>query len=130
MPPSTCSAPRGADVRVVDLGVAHRAEVLGPQEGLLEHAIGPGTRNFLDEPAMTRDQAFTAVRAGLELGQRWAGRDGYRVIALGEMGIGNSTTAATLIAALTGAPATAVVGRGTGISDEGYRRKSRSSPPV
>jgi len=113
----------GADVRVVDLGVAHRAEVLGPHEGLLEHAIGPGTRNFLDEPAMTRAQAFDAVRAGLELGQRWAGRDGYRVIALGEMGIGNSTTAAALIAALTGAPATAVVGRGTGISDEGYRRK-------
>ena len=44
----------GADVRVVDLGVAHRAEVLGPHEGLIEHAIGPGTRNFLNEPAMTR----------------------------------------------------------------------------
>jgi nicotinate-nucleotide--dimethylbenzimidazole phosphoribosyltransferase len=113
----------GADVRVVDLGVAHRAEVLGPREGLIERAIGPGTRNFLDEPAMTCAQAFDAVGAGLELGQRWAGREGYRVIALGEMGIGNSTTAAALIAALTGAPATAVVGRGTGVGDEVYRRK-------
>jgi nicotinate-nucleotide--dimethylbenzimidazole phosphoribosyltransferase len=45
------------------------------------------------------------------------------VIALGEMGIGNSTTAAALIAALTGAPASAVVGRGTGVSDEGLRHK-------
>jgi nicotinate-nucleotide--dimethylbenzimidazole phosphoribosyltransferase len=113
----------GADVRVVDLGVAHPIEVIGPKDCLLEHAIARGTRNFLHEPAMTRAQAYAAVQVGLELGQRWAGREGYRVIALGEMGIGNSTTAAALIAALTGAPAAAVVGRGTGVSDEGYRRK-------
>jgi nicotinate-nucleotide--dimethylbenzimidazole phosphoribosyltransferase len=113
----------GADVRVVDLGVAHRPEVLGPHGSLLEYPIGPGTRNFLNEPAMTHVQACAAVSAGLELGQRWAAREGYRVIALGEMGIGNTTTAATLIAALTGAPAAAVVGRGTGIDDAGYQRK-------
>jgi nicotinate-nucleotide--dimethylbenzimidazole phosphoribosyltransferase len=113
----------GADVRVVDLGVAHRAELARPDACFLDHAIARGTRNFLDEPAMTRAQALAAVGAGLALGQRWAGREGYRVIALGEMGIGNSTTAATLIAALTGAPASAVAGRGTGPSDEGIRRK-------
>jgi nicotinate-nucleotide--dimethylbenzimidazole phosphoribosyltransferase len=113
----------GADVRVVDLGVAHPIAVLGPKDCFLEHAVARGTRNFLHEPAMTRAQAYAAVGIGLELGQRWAGREGYRVIALGEMGIGNSTTAAALIAALTGAPAAAVVGRGTGVSDEGYRRK-------
>jgi nicotinate-nucleotide--dimethylbenzimidazole phosphoribosyltransferase len=113
----------GADVRVVDFGVAYRAEVLGPHEHLIERPIGPGTRNFLDGPAMTCAQAFEAVQAGIELGQRWAGREGYRVIALGEMGIGNSTTAATLIAAVTGAPASEVVGRGTGVGEEGFRRK-------
>jgi nicotinate-nucleotide--dimethylbenzimidazole phosphoribosyltransferase len=113
----------GADVRVVDLGVAARHDVLGPDAHLLEHAIAPGTRNFLLEPAMTCAQAFAAVEVGLDLGQRWAGREGYRVIALGEMGIGNSTTAAALIAALCGQPAAAVVGRGTGIGDEAYRRK-------
>jgi nicotinate-nucleotide--dimethylbenzimidazole phosphoribosyltransferase len=113
----------GADVRVVDFGVAHRLEVLGPHECLLDHPIAPGTRNFLDEPAMTRAQAFAAVATGLELAQRWAGREGYRVLALGEMGIGNSTTAATLIAALTGAASSAVVGRGTGLNDDGFRRK-------
>jgi nicotinate-nucleotide--dimethylbenzimidazole phosphoribosyltransferase len=110
-------------VRVVDLGVAHPIEPSGPHDCLLEHAIARGTRNFLHEPAMTRAQAYAAVGIGLELGQRWAGRDGYRVIALGEMGIGNSTTAAALIAALTETPAAQVVGRGTGVSDEGYRRK-------
>jgi nicotinate-nucleotide--dimethylbenzimidazole phosphoribosyltransferase len=113
----------GAAVRVVDLGVAHPPTGLGPAECLVERPIGPGTRNFLHEPAMTRDQAHAAVRAGLDLAERWAGREGYRVIALGEMGIGNSTTAATLIAALTGAPPDAVVGRGTGVDVAGYRRK-------
>jgi nicotinate-nucleotide--dimethylbenzimidazole phosphoribosyltransferase len=115
----------GADVRVVNLGIAHRPEESGLHESLLEHPIGPGTSNFLDEPAMTREQAFAAVRVGIDLADRWAGRDGYRVIAAGEMGIGNSTTAATLIAALTGAPADSVVGRGTGVGVEGYRRKCR-----
>jgi nicotinate-nucleotide--dimethylbenzimidazole phosphoribosyltransferase len=115
----------GADVCVVDLGVAHPVAVIDPNPKvcLLEHAIARGTRNFLDEPAMTRAEAHAAVSVGLELGQRWAGREGYRVIALGDMGIGNSTTAAALIAALTGLPATAVVGRGTGVSDAGYQRK-------
>jgi nicotinate-nucleotide--dimethylbenzimidazole phosphoribosyltransferase len=113
----------GADVRVVNLGIAHRPEGWGRHDSLLEHPIGPGTRNFLDEPAMTREQAFAAFRVGHDLADRWTGRDGYRVIAPGEMGIGNTTTAATLIAALTGAPADSVVGRGTGVGVAGYRRK-------
>jgi nicotinate-nucleotide--dimethylbenzimidazole phosphoribosyltransferase len=115
----------GADVRVVDVGVAHPAVELPSrhEESLLVHRIAAGTRNFLDEPAMTRAQAFEAVRVGLELGERWAGRDGYRVLGLGEMGIGNTTAAAALVAALTGAEAAAVVGRGTGISDAVYQRK-------
>jgi nicotinate-nucleotide--dimethylbenzimidazole phosphoribosyltransferase len=113
----------GADVRVVNMGVAHPFEQLGPYASFCDHAIARGTRNFLHEPAMSRDQAYEAVRIGLELGQQWAGRERYRVITLGEMGIGNSTTASALIAALTGTDAARVVGRGTGISDEGYRRK-------
>jgi nicotinate-nucleotide--dimethylbenzimidazole phosphoribosyltransferase len=113
----------GADVRVVDLGIARRPDGLGAHDAFLERPIGPGTRNFLRGPAMTRAQAFEAVRVGLDLADLWAGRDGYRVLALGEMGIGNTTAAAALIAALTGAPAVAVVGRGTGVDDRGYRRK-------
>jgi nicotinate-nucleotide--dimethylbenzimidazole phosphoribosyltransferase len=114
----------GADVRVVDLGVSRRLVAQSDERAtLLVHPIAAGTRNFLHEPAMTRDQAFAAVRVGLDLGNRWAGREGYRVIVPGEMGIGNTTTAAALIAALTGTPAKAVVGRGTGVNDAGYRRK-------
>ena len=66
---------------------------------------------------MTRADAFRAFRVGLELGERWAGGEGFRVVALGEMGIGNTTTAAALIAAMTGATAAEVVGRGTGVDE-------------
>ena len=75
---------------------------------------------------MTRDEAFRAVRVGLDLAEDWTRREGFRVVALGEMGIGNTTTAAALITALTGAPADRVVGRGTGVDDPGYLRKCRA----
>ena len=107
----------GADVRVVDLGVAHPEAFDGTPGPLERRPIRRGTSNLLDGPAMTRDEAFAAFRVGLELGARWAGADGYRVVGLGEMGIGNTTSASALVAAVTGAPADAVVGRGTGVDD-------------
>ncbi len=113
----------GASVRVVDLGVAHPLIKAGANDELIVRSIGPGTKSFLDGPAMTRAQAYRALRAGLELGDRWTGREGFRVVALGEMGIANTTTASTLIAALTGHPAGSVVGRGTGIDEATLRRK-------
>lgn len=92
-------------------------------DGLISRPIRPGTSNFADGPAMTRAEAFQAFNVGLELADRWARSEGYRIIALGEMGIGNSTTAAALVAALTGAEAGAVTGRGTGIDEETWIRK-------
>jgi nicotinate-nucleotide--dimethylbenzimidazole phosphoribosyltransferase len=74
---------------------------------------------------MSRDEAFRAVLVGLRLGDQWTRRDGFRVVALGEMGIGNTTSASALLAALTQAPVEQVVGRGTGVDDEGYLRKCR-----
>jgi nicotinate-nucleotide--dimethylbenzimidazole phosphoribosyltransferase len=100
----------GADLEVVDVGVA----------GL---GGGTGTANFLNGPAMTSQEARRSLQTGLDLGERWIDERGYRVIALGEMGIGNTTTAAALIAALTGADPGSVVGRGTGVDDAGLERK-------
>ena len=116
----------GAVVRVADLGVASRPEGCARGGPLHAHPIRPGTSNFLDGPAMTRDEAFRAERVGLDLAEDWTRREGFRVVALGEMGIGNTTTAAALITALTGAPADRVVGRGTGVDDSGYSRKCRA----
>src|SRR4051794_34999311 len=113
----------GVEVRVVDLGVRHRPPGLDDHPGLISRPIRPGTSNVLEGPAMSRDEAFRAFAVGLELADRWAGAEGFRAIALGEMGIGNTTTAAILAAALTGRPAHDVVGRGTGIDEDGLRRK-------
>lgn len=115
----------GAAVRVVDLGVASLPKDLVGHDQLEAHPIATGTRNFLLEPAMTREQAFQSVRVGLQLAERWTGHDGYRVVALGEMGIGNTTSSSALLAALTQAPVDRVVGRGTGLDDAGYLRKCR-----
>lgn len=113
----------GAAVRVVDLGVAGLSQELRDHPSLESRPIRAGTSSFLDGPAMTRSEAFLAVSTGLELAERWVAREGFKVVALGEMGIGNTTTASALIAALTGSDPLAVVGRGTGIDDAGLARK-------
>ena len=116
----------GASVRVADLGVAHWPEGLEHLEALVRRPVRAGTSHFVYGPAMTRAEAFQAVHTGLELAALWVGATGARVVALGEMGIGNSTAAAALIAGLLGAPADRVVGRGTGVDDAGYHRKCRA----
>ncbi|GAC1463829.1 MAG: hypothetical protein NVSMB9_01740 [Isosphaeraceae bacterium] len=116
----------GAQVRVVDLGVVHPSRDWAKGETFLDRSVRRGTSNFLHGPAMTRSEAFQAFQAGLDLGEQWAGRQGFRVIVLGEMGIANSTTAAALISAITGARAESVVGRGTGVDDRAFDAKRRA----
>jgi nicotinate-nucleotide--dimethylbenzimidazole phosphoribosyltransferase len=94
----------GADLRVVDCGV------------------GAGTANLADGPAMTRDEALAQLEAGIALaGELVAG--GTTVVALGEMGIGNSTAAAALTAVLLRVEPARVCGRGTGLDDAGLSHK-------
>jgi len=109
----------GSRVVVADLGVA---AALPPHPELRPLKIAPGTRNMTREPAMTRSQARAAVEAGIALveAERAFGLD---LIGTGEMGIGNTTAASAMVAALTGAPVDEVTGRGTGIDDAGRRRK-------
>jgi nicotinate-nucleotide--dimethylbenzimidazole phosphoribosyltransferase len=108
----------GADVRVVDMGVVEPVTRPTSSHMLESHPVRRGTSSFLDGPAMTRAEAFQAFATGLELGEHWVDREGYRIVALGEMGIGNTTTASALAAALTDTPVDALVGRGTGIDDD------------
>jgi nicotinate-nucleotide--dimethylbenzimidazole phosphoribosyltransferase len=109
----------GVDVLVVDVGV--RIALHGGSN-LLDANVRRGTRDLTVEPAMTIDEA----RAGLEVGLSVAAAlvdAGARCLLTGDMGIANTTPAAALIAAFTGAEPSAVTGRGTGIDDETYRRK-------
>jgi nicotinate-nucleotide--dimethylbenzimidazole phosphoribosyltransferase len=95
----------GAEVRVVDAGV------------------GAPTANIATGHAMTRDQARRHIEQGISLADELA-REDFAVVALGEMGIGNSTVAAALTAALLGAKPEQVCGRGTGVDDAGLEHKA------
>ena len=109
----------GARLVVIDFGVAGQPF---DSEGVVDRRIGPGTANFLQGPAMSRDQAAAAILAGAEALDFEAVR-GLDVVATGEMGIGNTTAAAAITAALLGAAARDVTGRGTGIDDAGLEHK-------
>lgn len=109
----------GADVEVHDVGVA--TDITGAP-GVFREKVAYGTANMACGPAMTREQAAEALLVGVTAARRLAA-DGYRLLGTGEMGIGNSTAAAALTAAYTGTDPAAVVGRGTGLDDEGVARK-------
>jgi nicotinate-nucleotide--dimethylbenzimidazole phosphoribosyltransferase len=108
----------GARLVVVDAGVAGVF-----QEGsVLDRRLGPGTANATRGPAMTREQAFRALDSGMELAEELAA-GGVGLVALGDMGIGNTAISSAVTAALMGCEPEAVVGRGTGVDDEGLRIK-------
>ena len=111
----------GVDLCVVDAGVAG-APLDAP--GLVSRRIGPGTRNFAVEPAMTREQYEGALRAGIDLGAD-SGAPADAAAAFGEMGIANTSSATLVAHKLTGAPLDALTGRGTGLDDDGLARKRR-----
>jgi len=113
------AAAAGARVIVVDAGVAAD---LPDHPDLRRAAAARGTGNLRREPAMSRAAAAQAVLAGAAVLADEA-RDGLDLLALGEMGIGNSTAAACLTSALTGAPPEQTTGRGTGLDDAGLRHK-------
>lgn len=108
-----------ADVMVVDIGVAQELNL----PGLRRAKVRPGTGNIAREPAMTEEEARRALITGHEIAGELA-EDGYQVLGTGEMGIGNTTPATALLAAFTGIPPAEVVGRGTGVDEEGLRRKA------
>jgi len=104
------------DLKVVDMGIAV------PVPGLIDRRIAAGTRNFCLEPAMTEEQLQAAVDAGKEMADD-AVRDGCDILGFGEMGIGNTTSASAIAAALSGQPVEAVTGTGTGADDACMARK-------
>jgi nicotinate-nucleotide--dimethylbenzimidazole phosphoribosyltransferase len=109
----------GARVVVVDLGVA--AE-LARSPGLISRKVAFGTQNMAQGPAMTTEQALAALQAGVEVVEAELDR-GLDILALGDMGIGNTTAAAAIAVVLTGKSPHELIGRGTGVDDAGLARK-------
>ncbi|MEW2593713.1 nicotinate-nucleotide--dimethylbenzimidazole phosphoribosyltransferase [Micromonospora aurantiaca] len=116
----------GASVTVVDVGVAtpipgaESADPAGPR--LVSANVRPGTRDMTVIAALTRDEARTAVETGIRVAGELIDA-GAGILLTGDMGIGNTTPSATLIAAFSGVDAEAATGRGTGVDDETYARK-------
>jgi nicotinate-nucleotide--dimethylbenzimidazole phosphoribosyltransferase len=104
----------GAEVVVVDVGVA--GPIPGETSVLLRRNVALGTANLAQGPAMTEEQVKAALEVGAEVGCA-AVEGGAGMLVTGDMGIGNTTPSAALIAALTGTGAQLVTGRGTGIDD-------------
>jgi nicotinate-nucleotide--dimethylbenzimidazole phosphoribosyltransferase len=108
-----------ARVVVVDMGMnAIRAGV----EPVRSVRLGPGTANFTRGPAMSRETAVRALEYGITLAAELH-EAGIGVLAVGEMGIGNTTSASAITAALLALPPEQVTGRGTGVDDQRLRQK-------
>ncbi len=109
----------GAQVRVVDMGVQSDLSHL-PK--LLDHKIAAGTKNFVQGPAMSYEQALQSIEIGIRLARDASG-DGRRVMGVGEMGIGNTTASSAIAVVMTGQSVVDVTGTGTGIDAERFAKK-------
>lgn len=108
-------------INVVDVGVDAD---LSEHPGLLHCKVRLGSRNMLQEPAMTEEELRAALLVGLTLAEDAFAQE-CDLIAVGEMGIGNTTAASVITAALTGVPAALVTGKGTGLDSAAYEHKCR-----
>ncbi|MFH1478462.1 MAG: nicotinate-nucleotide--dimethylbenzimidazole phosphoribosyltransferase [Candidatus Omnitrophota bacterium] len=109
----------GAKVAVADLGVASD---LKPQQDLIIKKVNYGTKNMAKEPAMTRQEAISAIEAGIDIFEQEF-KKGIDIIGTGDMGIGNTTPSSAITAVLTGKNVEDVTGRGTGINDNSLKNK-------
>ncbi len=92
-------------------------------EGVVDRRIRRGTQSILRSPAMSESECLKALSVGMEIARK-AREEGCGILATGEMGIGNTTTSAALLCAMTGITPGTVTGRGAGLSDEGLARKT------
>lgn len=113
---SVCKMAKTAKVDTipVDIGVSENRLF----EGVYDYKVTCGTKNFLREQAMSETETESAISVGIELVKKLKA-DGYKMIATGEMGIGNTTTSAAVIAAILQLEPGIIAGRGAGLSDKG-----------
>lgn len=108
----------GDETRIIDVGIDSDEEY----EGIINRKIARGTGNIRSGAAMTREEAVAAIGVGVGAASR-AKTDGVQTLGIGEMGIGNTTTSAAVLAAMIGADPANVTGRGSGLTDAAFYRK-------
>jgi nicotinate-nucleotide--dimethylbenzimidazole phosphoribosyltransferase len=113
-------------LKVVDAGVnfdfSQAPSANGAAHAIIDAKIGYGTRNYLNEAAMTQAEATQAIEKGRQLVAQIA-TAGCTCIGFGEMGIGNTSSAALIMSAITGLPVAAFTGRGAGLTNEQLQTK-------
>lgn len=110
----------GADTIPTDIGMSGTERI----PGVLDRKIRRGTNNFRIEPAMTESEALRAIWTGIGMVSECK-QKGYRILATGEMGIGNTTTSSAVAAALLQCDAGEVTGRGAGLDDKRLLHKKK-----
>lgn len=117
----------GTDMYIIDIGMntQHYPERRLVRGSIIDKKIAMGCGNIAREAAMTKEQCRKALETGMELAKDLKGM-GYRILATGEMGIGNTTPTSALAAVLLQLPAQTVTGKGAGLSAEGISRKCRA----
>jgi nicotinate-nucleotide--dimethylbenzimidazole phosphoribosyltransferase len=121
---SALSAASGAEVLVLDAGVASPIPVVAAAPGVrfVAAPVRLGTGDITTGPAMTLDEAGEAIDRGMQVARTLID-EGIELIAVGEMGIGNTTAASAIVAAISGRPVAEVTGRGTGLDHDGWEQK-------
>lgn len=109
----------GASLVVVDVGVAGE---VGPGEGFVDKKVRRASADIVEQDAMSPEEAVAALDAGAEVAADLV-RGGAGLLVCGDMGIGNTTPSAALVAAFSGLEPGEVTGRGTGIDDEMWATK-------
>jgi nicotinate-nucleotide--dimethylbenzimidazole phosphoribosyltransferase len=117
---SVLAREQGATLQVIDTGTLLRSAPAGVHMDKVAH----GTRNFRREEALTEEELFHALRAGRDAATR-AINDGADLLILGEMGIGNTSSATAIAAALLDGDVAALAGAGTGLTGDGISHKTR-----
>jgi nicotinate-nucleotide--dimethylbenzimidazole phosphoribosyltransferase len=115
-----------AEVKVVDVGVVSKVtcDRVSREQNVrfVSRRVREGTRNLAREEAMTESEMLEAISVGIDEAER-AVEEGIVLLGMGEMGIGNTTAASAITAAMTGFPPSRVTGRGTGVDDAGLAHK-------
>ncbi len=113
----------GTKIIPVDIGINSHEDI----PGVLDKKISCGTRNFAKEPAMTKEEMYNAIQLGMDIVFDCK-KDGYSILGIGEMGIGNTTTSSAVAASFLAGDSMddyidKLVGRGAGLSDRGLAKK-------
>lgn len=117
---TVCHMAKASGMKVVPVNVGMKADE--KVSGVINKCISNGTCNFAKEPSMNKEQLNAAVEAGRDI-VRMLKKDGVKILALGEMGIGNTTTSAAVLAGILKLNGKMVCSRGAGLSDEGLKKK-------